>query len=60
MEKKLRELAEKYEIPLELLQEAIAMEKEKVILLNRKLAPKLVKLIEGYAEASNSSNMEEE
>jgi hypothetical protein len=53
MEKKLRELARKYEIPLELLQEAIAMEKEKVILQNRMMGSKLVELIEGYADSSN-------
>ena len=60
MEEKLRELSDKYEVPLELFREAIAMEEEKVILQNRKLAPKLVELIERYAEDSNSSNIEEE
>ncbi len=53
MEEKLRELAEKYEIPLGLLQEAIAMEKEKVIFQKRMMGPKLVELIERYADSLN-------
>lgn len=51
MEEKLRELADKYEIPLELLQDAIAMEKEKVILQKRNMGTKLGKLIERYADS---------
>lgn len=47
---KIRELTQKYEIPEEMLQEAIALEREKVVLKNRRLAPKLVEMVERYAE----------
>ena len=47
---KIRELADKYEIPEEMLREAIAVEQEKVVLKNRRLAPKLVEMVERYAE----------
>ena len=53
MEEKIKELAEKYNIPEELIKEAIQMEQEKVVLKNRKLVPKLVELIEKYSEKSN-------
>jgi hypothetical protein len=47
---KIRELANKYEIPEEMILEAIALEQEKVVLKNRRLAPKLVEMVERYAE----------
>ena len=53
MEEKIKELAEKYNIPTSLLKEVIQMEKEKVVLKNRQLVPKIVQLIEKYSEASN-------
>lgn len=58
MENKLRELAVKYQIPEALLREAIAIEKEKVILQNRRMAPVLVQMIERYAQSPESA-MEE-
>ncbi|MCT7967291.1 hypothetical protein NG799_13185 [Laspinema sp. D1] len=51
MEEKLQELAEKYEIPLSLLKEAIEKEKEKIILQNRKMSPILVEMIERYTDS---------
>jgi hypothetical protein len=54
MEKKLQELADKHKIPVALLKEAIAMEKEKIVLSNRQLVPKLVEAIERYSDSSNS------
>ena len=52
-EEKIKELAKKYDIPAFLLKEVIQMEKEKVVLRNRQLVPKIVQLIEKYSEASN-------
>ncbi len=52
MEEKLQELAEKYEIPLELIREAIQLEKEEVLKYKRKMAPKLEALIERYTDYS--------
>lgn len=54
MEEKLQELAEKYEIPLSLLKDAIEKEKEKIILQNRKMGPILVDLIERYTDSYES------
>jgi hypothetical protein len=51
MEEKIKELAQKYNIPEDLLKEAIQMEKEKVVLKNRQLVPKIIQLIEKYSEA---------
>ena len=53
MEEKIKELAKKHNIPALLLKEVIQMEKEKVVLKNRQLVPKIVQLIEKYSEASN-------
>jgi hypothetical protein len=50
MEEKIKELAQKYDIPEELLKEAMAKEKEKVVSQNRKLTPILLRIIERYAE----------
>jgi hypothetical protein len=52
LDKKLVELCIKYEIPESLLREAILLEKEKVILQNRRLAPRLVEMIERYTAQS--------
>ena len=54
MENKLRELAAKYQIPESLLREAIAIEKEKVILQNRRMTPVLVQMIERYAQSPSA------
>jgi hypothetical protein len=54
MEEKLQELAEKHEIPLSLLKEAIEKEKEKIILQNRKMSPILVEMIERYTDSPES------
>ena len=51
MEEKIKELAEKYNIPVALLEEAIQMEKDKVVFKNRQLVPKIVQLVEKYSEA---------
>ena len=51
MEEKIKELAKKHNIPSALLKEVIEMEKEKVVLKNRQLVPKIVQLIEKYSEA---------
>jgi hypothetical protein len=51
MEEKIKELAEKYNIPEGLIKEAIQMEKNKVVFKNRQLVPKLIELIEKYSEA---------
>ncbi|NES86278.1 MAG: hypothetical protein F6K10_35660 [Moorea sp. SIO2B7] len=51
MEKKIRELATKYDLPEALIKEAMKKEKEKVFSQNRKLAPVLVRMIERYAES---------
>ncbi len=53
MEEKIKELAKKYNILAFLLKEVIQMEKEKAVLKNRQLVPKIVQLIEKYSEASN-------
>ena len=53
MEEKIKELAKKHNIPAFLLKEVIQIEKEKVVLKNRQLVPKIVQLIEKYSEASN-------
>lgn len=46
---KIRELADKYEIPEDMLRGAIALEQGKVVLKNRRLAPKLLDMVERYA-----------
>ena len=51
MEQKIRELAAKYKIPESLLQKGIELEKEKIVLQNRRLVPKLVELIEHHSES---------
>ncbi|NET28611.1 hypothetical protein [Okeania sp. SIO1I7] len=55
MEEKLQELAEKYEIPLELITAAIELEKKEIFKQKRKTAPtKLVEMIERYTDSSQS------
>jgi len=46
---KIKELSSKYEIPEAMLRGAIEIEKEKVVLKNRRLAPKLLDMVERYA-----------
>lgn len=46
---KIQELSSKYEIPEAMLRGAIELEKEKVVLKNRRLAPKLLDMVERYA-----------
>ena len=50
LDQKIKELADRYEIPDTMLREAIALEQEKIVLKNRRLAPKLVEMVERYAE----------
>jgi len=50
LDKKIRELAKKHQFPAELLKEAIKLEQEKVILQNRRMAPKLIELICKFVE----------
>jgi hypothetical protein len=50
---KIKELAEKYEIPPQLLKDAMALEVEKITLQNRKTVPKIVELIEKYTDSSS-------
>lgn len=59
MKEKLRELAEKHQIPETLLIEAIQLEKEKVILQNRRMAPVLVQMIERYADSAEHLQVKE-
>jgi hypothetical protein len=49
LSQKIQELASKYGIPEVMLKEAIELEKEKVVLKNRRLAPKLLDMVERYA-----------
>ncbi len=54
MKEKIKELAKKYQIPVDLLEEVLAMEKDKITASNRRLVPKLVEAIERYSESYNS------
>ena len=49
LNQKVRELAEQYDIPEDMLRGAIDLEKEKVVLKNRRLAPKILDMVERYA-----------
>jgi hypothetical protein len=49
---KIKELAQKYEIPPQLLKEAMVLEVAKISLKNRQLSPKIVKLIEKYTNST--------
>lgn len=49
IKEKIRELAAKHEIPPELLEEAIELERNKIVLKNRRLGPELVSLIGKHA-----------
>ncbi|MEO1068589.1 MAG: hypothetical protein AAFW95_05640 [Cyanobacteria bacterium J06638_6] len=49
LSQKIQELSSKYEIPEAMLQGAIELEKDKVVLKNRRLAPKLLDMVERYA-----------
>ena len=51
---KIEELAQKYEIPPQLLKEAMALEVEKITLKNRRLSTKIVELIEKYTDSPQS------
>jgi hypothetical protein len=52
MDEKIKELAAKHAIPEKLLHEAIQIEREKVILKNRRLAPVLVELVERFSTST--------
>jgi hypothetical protein len=52
MNSKIKELALKYDIPEELLKEAMRLEKDKVNLNNRRLVPKLIELIERHTDSA--------
>jgi hypothetical protein len=59
LKSKIKELCKKYEIPEDLLVSAISLEREKVVLQNRRLAPKLLDMVERYANLfPNSSGRE--
>jgi hypothetical protein len=49
LSQKIQELSSKYEIPEVMLRGAIELEKDKVVLKNRRLAPKLLDMVERYA-----------
>ncbi|MBD2261079.1 hypothetical protein [Pseudanabaena sp. FACHB-2040] len=49
LSQKIQELSSKYEIPEAMLRGAIELEKDKVVLKNRRLAPKLLDMVERYA-----------
>ncbi|MCC0179426.1 hypothetical protein I4641_20910 [Waterburya agarophytonicola K14] len=49
MEEKIKELAKKHNIPASLLKKVIQMEKERVILQQRRLVPEIRKVIQQYA-----------
>lgn len=49
LKQKIQELAEEYKIPEDMLQGAIQLEQDKVVLKNRRLAPKLLDMVERYA-----------
>ncbi len=51
---KIKEIAQKYEIPPQLLKEAMGLEVEKITLKNRHLSPKIVELIEKYTDSPQS------
>jgi hypothetical protein len=48
---KIKELAQKYHIPSQLLEDAMVLEVEKITLKNRQLSPKIVELIEKYTDS---------
>jgi hypothetical protein len=50
IEQKLKQLSKKYEIPEQLLKDAIALEKERIMYANRQCVPKLLKAIAHYSE----------
>ena len=50
MDKKLRAVAERHGIPLELLVDTISLERERVVLQKRRLVPVIIDLVERCAE----------
>jgi hypothetical protein len=52
IEEKIKELARKYKIPEKLFIEAMKLENGKDTLQNRRIAPKIVALIEKYTDSS--------
>jgi hypothetical protein len=50
IEQKLKQLAKKYEIPEQLLKDAIELEKDRTIYTNRQCVPKILKAIARYSE----------
>lgn len=57
---KIKELCKKYDIPEALLIGAISLEQEKVVLQNRRLTPKLLDMVERYANLFPNSSPEED
>ena len=49
LSQKIQELSSTYGIPEAMLRGAIELEKDKVVLKNRRLAPKLLDMVERYA-----------
>jgi hypothetical protein len=60
MEEKLRDLAAKYQIPKDIIKEAIEKEKERVILQNRRMVPILVAMIERYSNSPDLSTKDDD
>jgi hypothetical protein len=50
IEQKLKQLAKKYEIPEQLLKDAIELEKDRTTYTNRQCVPKILKAIARYSE----------
>lgn len=59
LKSKIKELCKKYDIPEDFLVSAISLEREKVVLQNRRLAPKLLDMVERYSNLFPSRTKEE-
>lgn len=55
MDEKVRDVAKAHGVPVNLLMEAIALERDKVVLKKRRLVPKLVELVEAHASRQGQS-----
>ena len=51
---KIREVAAKHGLPVEILSKAVALEKERITMQNRRMVPKLRDLISEYSELASS------
>ena len=57
MKDKIKELSKKHNVPHNLLIEAIKLEKDRVVLKNRQLVPKIIQLIEEYSEVQEEQGL---